>query len=92
MASTRFLDRSARVLWARVHEVQRRERRTLRRLGAMAAGVGLAAGAYLVLKGVALAAGVSLPGGSGMALWIAGADPVAAAFGATFEPLFAGRG
>lgn len=92
MASTRFLDRSARVLWARVQEVRRAERRGLRRLRDMAGALGLAVAAFFVLKGVAIAAGAGLPGGSGAALWLSGPDPVASTLGVALEPVFAGRG
>ena len=91
MASTRFLDRSAQVLWARVVSKRRQERRWLMRLTGMVGGLMLAALSYVALKGAALAAGVVLPGGEGLALWLAGADPVASALGDMLQPVFAGR-
>lgn len=91
MASTRFLDRSARVLWSRVVMKRTRERRGLHRATAALGGLSAAVIVFFVLKGAALAAGVSLPQGAGLAFWLAGADPVASAFGATLQPLFAGR-
>ncbi len=91
MASTRFLDRSARVLWARVMDKRREERRWLTRLTAMVGGLALAVCAFFALKGAALAAGASLPGAEGWALWLAGSDPVTAALGEILRPVFDGR-
>lgn len=92
MASTRFLDRSARVLWSRVVAKQRAERRGLMRLKAMAGGLVLAVAAFFVLKGAAIAAGAALPAGGGAALWLAGPDPIASALGSLFQPVFVARG
>lgn len=92
MASTRFLDRSARVLWTRVVAKRQAERRGLARLTAMAGGLVLAVVAFFALKGAAIAAGAGLPAGEGVALWLAGPDPVASALGSLLQPVFAGRG
>lgn len=88
MASIRFLDRSARILMDRATEAQRAERRGLRRLRGVLGGLVLAVAAFFALKGAALAAGVALPGVDGVALWLAGPDPVAQALAATLAPLF----
>lgn len=92
MTALRSLDRLARILESRVVAEQARRRPGLQRLIAMAGGLTLAAAAFFLLKGAAIAAGVAMPDGTGLALWIAGADPVAQAFGATLQPVFAGRG
>lgn len=92
MASTRFLDRSARVLWTRVVAKRQAERRGLTRLKAMAGGLVLAVAAFFALKGAAIAAGAGLPAGEGVALWLAGPDPVASALGSLLQPVFAARG
>lgn len=91
MPSARFLDRSARILWARVVSQRREERRWLKRLTGIMGGLALAALSYFALKGAALAAGAALPGGEGLALWLAGADPLTSALGAALQPVFAGR-
>lgn len=92
MASTRFLDRSARVLWARVVEKRADARPWLQRSKAIAGGLVLATTTFFVLKGAAMATGAGLPGAEGMALWLAGPDPVSSAFGATLQPIFGARG
>jgi hypothetical protein len=92
MASTRFLDRSARVLWARVLAKRAASRPGLQRAKALAGGLILAATAFFVLKGAAMAAGVGLSGAEGVALWLAGPDPVTTAFSATLQPIFGARG
>lgn len=91
MASTRFLERSVRVMQMRTRTVRRADRRGLRRLGGVTASLALAAGAFFALKGAAIATGAPLPGGEGLGLWLAGADPVASALAAALEPVFAGR-
>jgi hypothetical protein len=92
MASSRFLDRSARVMWEQVLTKRAETRPWLQRTTAIVGGIVLAAGSFFVLKGAMMAAGTGLPGGEGLAYWLAGPDPVASAFGATFQPIFAGRG
>jgi len=92
MASTRFLDRSARILWARVLAKRAASQPGLQRSKAIAGGLILAATAFFVLKGAAMAAGVGLSGAEGLALWLAGPDPVTSAFSATLQPIFGARG
>jgi hypothetical protein len=91
MASSRFLDRSARVLWARVIDKRRAQRPWLTRLIAAVGGLALACTSFFVLKAAALATGAPLPGVEGAALWLAGPDPLTAAFGQILQPVFAGR-
>ena len=85
MASTRFLDRSARVLWTRVVAKQQAERRGLMRLKAMTGGLILATAAFFALKGAAIAAGGGLPAGGGGGPGVFRGPPPGA-------PVFAGRG
>lgn len=92
MASSRFLDRSARVMWERVLAKRAESRPWLQRSTAIVGGLVLATGTFFVLKGAAMATGAGLPGGEGLAFWLAGPDPVASAFSATFQPIFAARG
>jgi hypothetical protein len=92
MASNRFLDRSARVLWTRVVAKRQAERRGLARLRAMGGGLMLAVAVFFALKGAAIAAGAAMPGTEGAALWLAGPDPLASAVGQILQPVFAGRG
>ena len=91
MASSRFLDRSARVLWSRVIDKRRADRPWLTRLTAAVGGLALACTSFFVLKAAALATGVPLPGAEGAALWLAGPDPLTAAFGQALLPVFGGR-
>lgn len=91
MASSRFLDRSARVLWSRVIDKRRTERPWLTRLTGAVGGVVLAGVSFFVLKAAALTTGAPLPGAEGVALWLAGPDPVTAAFGQVLLPVFGGR-
>jgi hypothetical protein len=92
MASTRFLDRSARVLWARVVAKRAESRPWLQRAKSITGGLVLAVMTFFVLKGAAMATGAGLPGAEGVALWLAGPDPVTTAVSATLQPIFAGRG
>lgn len=92
MPSTRFLQRAADVLEARVTEHQRRQHPLRQRLLALGGGLLLTCAAFFLLKGAAIAAGAALPGTEGAALWLAGPDPVAAALGSALQPLFALRG
>jgi hypothetical protein len=92
MPSSRFLERSARVLEARVVSRRHRGRRWRLRLQAAAGGLVLATAAFLALKGLAIAAGASLPAAEGPTRWLAGPDPVAAALGQVLQPIFAVRG
>jgi hypothetical protein len=91
MASSRFIDRSARVLWSRVIERRRAERRWLARLSGMVTGLALAGAAFFALKGAAMASGTALPMVEGWALWLAGPDPLSVAVGQILQPVFGGR-
>jgi hypothetical protein len=92
MASSRFLDRSARVMWEQVLAKRAEARPWLQRTTAIFGGLVLAVTTFFVLKGAAMATGAGLPGGEGLAFWLAGPDPVTTAFGATLQPIFAVRG
>lgn len=89
MPSARFLERSLRILSDREDQEQAKRRPWLQRGLGVGTGMLLAAGAFFALKGAALATGAVLPGAEGVALWLAGPDPVATALGAALEPLFA---
>lgn len=92
MASSRFLERSLRVVGARVAEKRRSERKRGQRSLAMLGGLVLAGAMFFVLKAAAMASGLGLPEGEGIALWLAGPDPVSATMSALLQPIFAGRG
>jgi len=92
MASSRFIDRSARVMWTRIVAQRRAERRWLTQISAMAGGLVLAVVSFFALKGAALAAGATLPVAEGWMLWLVGADPLSTAVGNLLQPVFTARG
>lgn len=92
MPSTGYLQRTLKLAEVKAKEAKTRRRAGPQRLAAMATGLVLAGTVFFVLKGLAIAAGIGLPGQEGLAFWLSGPDPVSTAFGAAFQPAFAGRG
>jgi len=92
MPSTGFLRRSVNVLSQRAQRERDKAHPWRQRLLAMPGGLTLAAGMFFLLKGAIIATGNGLPGQEGVALWLAGSDPVSSALGAMLQPVFAARG
>jgi hypothetical protein len=92
MASSRFLERSVRVVAARVSARQQTERSGLQRTLSVIGGLVLAGAMFFLLKGAVMASGIGLPAGEGVALWLAGPDPLTSVVSTVLQPIFATRG
>ena len=91
MPSTGFLRRKLNVAEAKAEEHRKKSRSGRKRLAGIVAGLTVTVAMFFVLKGLAIAAGVSLPGEDGIAFWLSGPDPVSTALGAALQPVFTGR-
>ncbi len=91
MPSTGFLEKSVRVVSNQVTAQKEKERGGLPRTRAVLGGLLLAGTVFFVLKAAAIASGIGLPGTEGVALWLAGPDPISSAVSSALQPIFAGR-